>query len=219
MRSQLKFLASLPCPTSGEGLCHTYYLRPMRTPTVYRMFFYLTHSTAQSVVLWQGPGWESYITWHSRINFIFLATCTFPESIFGRFLNKAKDNLSLHLAKMDSGSVHVCTNNNYHPYINYFGENDKRICMGQIRHIIAQGLFCRGIILGVEPAEMGPLSNMRKVNQTSVYLKTPQVVNEQSLIDPLAWKGKNPQKTLPQAADDLFTVFMLFFIHNWLCSL
>ena len=27
----------------------------------------------------------------------------------------------------------------------------------------------RGIILGVEPAEMALLSNMRKVNQTSVY--------------------------------------------------
>ncbi len=32
-------------------------------------------------------------------------------------------------------------------------------------------IFCRGIILGVEPAEMEPLSNMREVNQTSVYLK------------------------------------------------
>ncbi len=25
-------------------------------------------------------------------------------------------------------------------YMNYLGENDKKICMGQIRHIIAQGL-------------------------------------------------------------------------------
>ena len=32
-------------------------------------------------------------------------------------------------------------NNDYHPYMNYFGKNDERICMGQIRHIIAQGLY------------------------------------------------------------------------------
>ncbi len=38
-------------------------------------------------------------------------------------------------------------------------------------YISPVAIFCRGIILGVEPAEMGPLSNMRKVNQTSIYLK------------------------------------------------
>ncbi len=38
-------------------------------------------------------------------------------------------------------------------------------------HISPVAIFCRDIILGVEPAEMGPLSNMCKVNQTSVYLK------------------------------------------------
>ena len=32
------------------------------------------------------------------------------------------------------------TNKDYCPYKNYFGKNDKKICMGQIRHIIAQGL-------------------------------------------------------------------------------
>ena len=33
------------------------------------------------------------------------------------------------------------TNNDYCPYMDYIGKNDKKICMGQIRHIIAQGLW------------------------------------------------------------------------------
>ncbi len=48
-----------------------------------------------------------------------------------------------HICWMDNKVMRwfICTNNNYCLYMNYSGKNDEKICMGQIRHIIAQGLW------------------------------------------------------------------------------
>ena len=47
----------------------------------------------------------------------------------------------------------------------------KKIDHTRLPNIIKNILVLRHLSVGVEPAEMGPLSNMCTVNQTSVYLK------------------------------------------------
>ncbi len=75
----------------------------------------------------KGPGWKSYITWHSKITFIFGRHAHFPNPFSRDFWIMAL-------------GPNICTNNDYLLYMNFFGKYDKRICMGQIRHIIAQCL-------------------------------------------------------------------------------